>query len=102
MAAGYACALSRPHQEVRRHLRAAGEAAVEVFRWHGTTISEITHLPSFETESFIDDSTINPVTFVDAFYALLVAGAEDQLQQLCAVAQEAGLFDDESVVVGAG
>lgn len=95
MAAGYARALARPEQEVRDHLRLAGQAAVKVFRWHGTNIREITHLPSFETERSIDDSTINPETFVEACYALLAAKAEELLGELWMTAQEAGLFNKE-------
>lgn len=97
MAAGYTRALEYPDQEVHAHLRLAAEATVKVFRWHSTTAREITHLPSFETEHFIDDSTINPETFVDAYYAMLAGGAEEQLEELCAEARDASLFIKKDV-----
>jgi hypothetical protein len=96
MAAGYVRALGGSDAALRAHLRAAGDAAVEVFRWHGTTVTEIGHLPSMETERLLDDSAINPETFADACYALLASGAVSSLPALAAAAQEAGLFSERA------
>jgi hypothetical protein len=85
MAAGYARALGEPEAEMVRLLATAAAAAKIVFQRRGELKSSVTHLPSFEEESFVDTSATNPDTFVQALYAALAAGQSELLTYLAAL-----------------
>jgi hypothetical protein len=98
MAAGYARALKVPDLEIKSFLSAGGRAGLSVFQWHSTTINKVTYLPSFESEIFIDNSAINPITFVDTSYALLASKELSLLPDLRVAVEESGLFHDAQKV----
>jgi hypothetical protein len=87
-AAGLAARLGESPEAIRGWLERAAESGIDVYRWLGSTVSEITYLPSEESETFIDGTMTTAWTFVRAAYAALAAGRQDLLDNLMRQAPE--------------